>query len=184
MVHHLRKKYLVLCRKRHDLFQEIDEHMTSENDGVGCIGEQIAVVPVPQILKEIVELERWMNECHSGPSRYRGWAFRRKNVEAVKMSSRSASRNVCAQLVDEPVPQILEEIVEQVIFTRARLQSPFGHDVERVNVLSRNRATDSFFPCCHCEKFKSGPRCQHFTMRTQPEFGAHRYLFVLRQIKF
>ena len=36
-----------------------------------------------------------------------------ENVEVVKMSSRSATRNVCAQLVNEPVPRILNEIVEQ-----------------------------------------------------------------------
>ena len=40
--------------------------------GVGCFGELFADVLVPQNLKEIVELVRWMSECNSGPSRYRG----------------------------------------------------------------------------------------------------------------
>ena len=44
-----------------------------------------------------------------------------------------------------------------------------------VMTFSSTRDDSFLYTCCRCEKFKSGPRCKHFTVWTQPEFGAPRY---------
>ena len=74
--------------------------------------EQITGVPVPQVVEEIVQeeivdlvrltsatVDRRVNVDVPVPQ------IMEENVEVVKMSSRSVSRNVCSQIIDEPVPQ-------------------------------------------------------------------------------
>ena len=88
----------------------------------------------------------------------------KKNVEVVRMSSRSASRNVCAQLVEVPVPQNCArdrragEFHEQSCMCLSMcLQFLHVFVIVKSSRVDRDVST-------------------YFTVWTQPEFGATRYL--------